>query len=122
MQEDGIGAGIDDFDRLASTSVYSIAGDVSEIVESPNGSESPENDNKKGQYLAIATTSILGLVIMAAFAVFLNRARKHAFASIDDDSSESESSADSESSESESSSDPESRSNSRAVLDISSIG
>jgi hypothetical protein len=109
LQEDGIEAGIDDFERLTSMSLYSISDDVSEIVKSPDGSDSQENGNKKGQYLAIATISISGLVILAVFAVFLESARKRRNASIDDDSIESESSVDSESS-----SDSESGSNSGA--------
>jgi hypothetical protein len=76
LQEGGSEAGIEDFDGLTSMSVYSIGGDVSEIVESADRSESPENSNQKGWYLTTATLSISGFVIMAVFTVFFYRTRK----------------------------------------------
>ena len=92
LQEDGE-AGIDKIERLTSMSVYSIGCDVSEIVESPDGSDSPESSNKQGRYLTIATLSFSGFVIMAVSMMFLSSTRKRHNASIDDESSESKSSS-----------------------------
>ena len=75
LQDDGRDAGIDYFDDLTSTSVNSPGGEVSEIID--DNSDGPEdNTSNKGQYLAIATIALSGLVIVGLFALVLHRIRK----------------------------------------------
>ena len=94
LQEDGIEAGVHSFDRLTSTLAYPTGGDISEIVKSPDGSENSESNGKMGQNLAIVTMTVSGIVIVGVFALFFYRVRNNE--SIDDESSESESSSASE--------------------------
>ena len=96
LQEDGIQASIDDFDILTSMSVYSIGGDVSEIVESPDGSDSPENGNMKSQYVAIAalSTGFLALIMLSFYRRFKQSRRSIEYESRDDESSDNVSSDD----------------------------
>ena len=94
LQEDGIEAGVHSFDRLTSTLAYPTGGDISEIVKSPDGSENSESNGKMGQNLAIVTMTVSGIVIVGVFAIFFYRVRNNE--SIDDESSESESSSASE--------------------------
>ena len=75
LQDNGRDAGIDYFDDLTSTSVNSPGGEVSEIID--DNSDGPEdNTSNKGQYLAIATIALSGLVIVVLFTLVLHRIRK----------------------------------------------
>ncbi len=91
LQEDGIEADVHAFNRLTSTLVYPTGGDVSEIVESPDGSEDSESKGKMSQNLAIATMTVSGIVILGVFAFIFYRVRNNE--SIYDEPSESESSS-----------------------------
>ncbi len=91
LQEDGIEAGVHAFDRLTSTLVYPTGGDVSEIVESPDGSEDSESNGSMSQNLAIATMTVSGIVILGMFAFIFYRMQNNE--SINDGSSISESSS-----------------------------
>ena len=90
LQEDGIEAGVLAFDRLTSTLVYPTGGDVSEIVESPDGSKDSESNGNTSQNLAIATMTVSGIVVLGVFAFIFYRVRNNE--SIYDEPSESESS------------------------------
>lgn len=75
LQDNGRDAGIDYFDDLTLTSVNSPGGEVSEIID--DNSDGPEdNTSKTGQYLAIATIALSGLVIVGLFTLVLHRIRK----------------------------------------------
>jgi hypothetical protein len=90
LQEDGIEAGVLAFDRLTSTLVYPTGGEVSEIVESPDGSKDSESNGNTSQNLAIATMTVSGIVVLGVFAFIFYRVRNNE--SIYDEPSESESS------------------------------
>lgn len=84
LQDNGGDAGIDCFDDLTSTSVHSNGGEVSEIVDDTSDDPDNNTNSKKGQYLAIATIALSGLVTVVLFTLVLHRIRKQSNESIDE--------------------------------------
>lgn len=84
LQDDGRDARIDYFDDLTLTSVHSNSGEVSEIVDDTSDDPDDNDNSKKGQYLAIATIALSGLVIVVLFTLVLHRIRKQSDESIDE--------------------------------------